>query len=61
MGIAVEHGPGEAMGIWSGLGIWRGFEGELTMRPTPGDGDGFRLGGREGGDARLKDVAGLEP
>lgn len=42
-----------------------GFNGLLATKPEPGDGCGSMfgvLGGREdGGDARLKDVAGLLP
>lgn len=58
-------GPGELVGM--GLGTWRGLEGELASRPELGDGwgsidgDGLMLGGSDGGDARLNDVAGLEP
>lgn len=50
----------------AGLGTCRGFEGEFARSP-PGDGcgnilgDGFILGGKDGGEARLKEVAGLEP
>lgn len=58
-------GPGDDVGI--GLGTWRGFEGELASITDPGDGcgsmegDGLIFGGKEGGEARLNDVAGLEP
>lgn len=63
----VGQGPGEDVGMSpAGLGTWRGFEGEFARSP-PGDGwgnilgDGFIFGGKEGGEARLKEVAGLEP
>lgn len=58
-------GPGDDVGI--GLGTWSGFDGEFAKRPELGDGcgsiegDGLMLGGREGGEARLNDVAGLDP
>ena len=63
----VGQGPGEEVGISpAGLGTCRGLEGEFANSP-PGDGwgsmlgEGFMFGGREGGDAKLKDAAGLEP
>lgn len=58
-------GPGDDVGI--GLGTCNGLEGEFASKPELGegcgsmDGDGFIFGGKEGGEARLKDVAGLEP
>ena len=49
-----------------GLGAWRGLLGELAKSAEPGegwgsmDGEGLMLGGRDGGDAKLNEVAGLE-
>lgn len=66
-GIFEEHGPGEDVGInAAGLGTCKGLDGELASRLDPGDGcgsidgDGLILEVSEGGDAILKDVAGLE-
>lgn len=61
----VMAGPGEEMGI--GLGTCRGLEGELANREELGEGwgsmegEGLMLVGREGGEARLNEVTGLEP
>lgn len=57
-------GPGDEMGI--GEGTCNGLDGELASRPEPpgegwgNTGDGLIVVGRDGGDARLKEVAGLE-
>lgn len=64
-----ELGPGEELDISpAGLGTCKGFRGELATRLEPGlgcgsigMGDGLMFGGSEGGDAKLKEVAGLEP
>lgn len=59
------HGPGEDVGINpAGLGTCIGFKGLLATRPEPGEGCGSMLGvlgGSDGGDAKLKEVAGLLP
>jgi hypothetical protein len=61
------QGPGDDVCLSpAGLGTCRGFDGEFAKSP-PGDGcgnilgDGFIFGGKDGGEARLKEVAGLEP
>lgn len=66
-GILPEHGPGDEVGIKpTGLGTWRGFDGELANRLEPGDGwgiidgEGFMFDVKDGGDAILNEVAGLD-
>lgn len=59
------HGPGEDVGINpAGLGTCIGFRGLLATNPEPGEGCGNMLGvfgGSDGGEAKLKEVAGLLP
>lgn len=59
------HGPGEDVGMSpTGLDTCIGFKGLLATRLEPGEGCGNIfgvLGGREGGDAKLNEVAGLLP
>ena len=53
-------GWGDALGIWRGLGIGRGL-GELPdINPTPGEAD-WVTPARDGGEAKLNEVAGDEP
>jgi len=67
-GILDVPGPGDEFGSnEAGLGTCRdGLEGEPASRLEPGDGcgnidgDGLMFEGNEGGDAILKDVAGLD-
>lgn len=56
----IIEGWGEALGICKGLGNERGFGEFPVMSPTPGDADCV-IPAIDGGDARLKDVAGDEP
>jgi len=59
------QGPGDDVGISpAGLGTCIGFKGLFATSPEPGDGCGNIFGvfgGNDGGDAKLKEVAGLLP